>query len=72
MNNVYMHAYARGYYYARLSGACPSLEDMPEEDQAYYPNQGFLEGVQAGINDFMEIDLVGNALAEPMDEQEKI
>jgi len=64
MNKVYLHAYARGYYFGRTMGFIPNDEDMSAEDQAYAKNQGFLDGFAAGVHDFEEIDLPKEALSQ--------
>ena len=60
MFNTYTKAFAIGYYYGR---GCLTDIDMPSEDQAYQSHQGFKDGLAAGRNDFIEIDLPIAALS---------
>lgn len=62
MHNIYMQAYARGYYYGRMG--IKELNSINEMDYMYMSNQGWAAGITAGKNDFIEIELTQEAIGE--------
>ena len=53
--DLYTKAYAVGYFYGR---AMMDIKmGMPEEDQALQDHAGFKAGIQAGFEDFQNVDL---------------
>lgn len=66
----YTLAYARGYYYGRAYCGIEPITDMSTEDLCWRDSVGFLDGLEAGKNDFQTLDLPKEASQHPVEASE--
>lgn len=61
--NQYQTAFSIGYFYGRVFPSDDMMPELPEQDAVYQTNPGFAFGIEAGRNDYTNIDLTNAALS---------